>query len=301
MGSKTDSTRTRLPRGVSALATSRGGRGYRATIRRGKAGEVHLGLFANPWHAAFAHEVAAKALRREGGHALEIPQADQPTADEVAAITESVHRRLGIGPPPKSRRPIEVEPTAEDVEILFELTVVGFWRSQAAGDASDAPGSGLDAAARQLVACADLIYWRRSPGHPTPLGAMTRLLGRRLDAAFRSSALTREVLDDDGDDPRRVARWLVHPDTLPGGRGRGFRAEVRHLYAEFFDESPADLPPWADVLGVTPPLTLDRVQSAYRRRSRVAHPDAGGTHAAFIRLQAAYDEAKAYLDDVDRG
>ena len=46
---------------------------------------------------------------------------------------------------------------------------------------------------------------------------------------------------------------------------------------------------------IAPPHTLERIRAAYRARSREAHPDAGGSDAAFVRLRAAYEEARAYL------
>ena len=158
----------------------------------------------------------------------------------------------------------------------------------------------MDAAAGRLVEAAGLLFWSRSAGHPSPLDAMTALLARRLDSAFRRAELTREVLDDDGDEPRRVARWLVLPDTPPPGARPGFprggpglvRRSVRgpgRYVREGFG--------WADVLGVSPPFDPDQVRAAYRARSRSAHPDAGGTDAQFVRLNEAYEERGAYFAD----
>ena len=289
---RNDTSRERLPKGVSALATSRGGRAFRATIRRGKGSEVHLGLYETAWLAAFAYGVAAKTIGRGEGLPVEIPLGEQPTADEVYAITAKVRLRLGLDrPPPRIDLP---EPDRDDLLTFFEVTVVGFWRSQAADDSWGSPGEGLDAAAGQLVAAARLLF--RSRTYPTALEAMTRLVGRRLDAVFRRTDVNRAILDDDGDDPARIARWLVHPDAFTTGRSRGFRDEVVHLYTELFDviDEAGPVPGWADVLKLLPPFSLDRVRAAYRARSRTAHPDVGGTRDEFVRLQAAYDEAKAY-------
>jgi hypothetical protein len=279
---------------VTALARPRGGRGYRATIRRGKGEVVHLGLYETPWLAAFAHATALRALGRDAGPAVEIPQRQQPTAEQVRAIQVKVRRRLGLEPDPARRE--EIPPEAVEIATLFEVTVVGFWRGQAAEDAWDQPGAGLDAAAGQLVEAARLLFWRRAPGDPTPIEALTRLLGRRLDAVFRRADLTREVLDDDGDDPWRIARWLVHPDDF--ATGRGFREEIRHLYADVFGEQDVDAtgrsPAWATVLGIAPPFRPERIRAAYRARSRTAHPDVGGSHDEFIRLREAYEEALAF-------
>ena len=128
---------------------------------------------------------------------------------------------------------------------------------------------------------------------------MTRLLARRLDSAFRRPDLTREVLDDDGDDLWRVARWLVLPDSDAGGRTRGFRDEVRRPLPRPTrgTAGSASHSGWADVLGVSPPFDPEQVRPAYRARSRAAHPDAGGTDARFVRLNEAYEDAKAYFAD----
>jgi hypothetical protein len=124
---------------------------------------------------------------------------------------------------------------------------------------------------------------------------LTRLLARRLDQAFGRADLTREVLDDEGDDEVRIARWLVFPEDRPGG---GFRETIGHLYWEVLggsapgsDSAP---PGWAAVLGIAPPFHSGQVRAAYRARSKEVHPDAGGDHAEFVRLQSAYEEARRY-------
>lgn len=59
----------------------------------------------------------------------------------------------------------------------------------------------------------------------------------------------------------------------------------------------AALPPgpaeehWADVLGISVKASVDQIRDAYRTKVKVAHPDAGGDHAAFIRVQGAYERA----------
>jgi hypothetical protein len=44
-------------------------------------------------------------------------------------------------------------------------------------------------------------------------------------------------------------------------------------------------------LGLKTPATVEQVKRAYRRLSRAAHPDHGGTNEAFIALQAHYEQA----------
>ena len=48
-------------------------------------------------------------------------------------------------------------------------------------------------------------------------------------------------------------------------------------------------------LGLRPPVTLEDVKQAYLARAVVAHPDRGGDPDAFIRLQAAFEEATEYV------
>lgn len=281
----------RLPKGVTALPRARNGRRFLARIRR-KGVEVHLGLYESAGLAGFAFNVAAEAMGRGSRPPNEIPRAEAPDAEGVRRITATVRRRLGLDPP--GRSPEEVAPDPEALLTLFEVTIVGFWREQ--GAESD-PGSGLDAAARRLAESARLVFWSPSAGHPTAPEAIARLVARRLNQAFRRADLTRAILDDDGDDDWRVARWLVLPDAYPAARG--FREEVRFLYPELFEGNPGagpgpGVPAWAAVLGVAPPFSTDRVREAYRARSKSAHPDAGGTHVEFVRLRAAFEEGREH-------
>ncbi|WP_435007700.1 J domain-containing protein [Tundrisphaera lichenicola] len=289
--SQDQATSPRLPKGVSMLPRARSGRRFLAKIRR-KGIEVHLGLYESAGLAAFAFNVASEAMGRGSRPPNEIPRAEQPDAEEVRRITSNVRKRLGLDPP---ARPFdEIPPDPEALLTLFEVTIVGFWRDQAA---QSEPGPGLDAAARRLAESARLVFWNPRAGHPSPTEAITRLVSRRIDQTFRRSDLTRAILDDDGDDDWRVARWLVHPDAFPATRG--FRDEVRFLYSDFFEgtvegSSRAGIPPWATVLGIAPPFSTERVRDAYRARSKSAHPDAGGTHVEFVRLREAFEEARDY-------
>jgi hypothetical protein len=287
-----DGKRERL-RGVTELPESLGERRYRARIRQGKGREVNLGLFPTRWLAGFAYNVAAEALHGDRRPRNAIPRSRQPDADQVRGITARVRRRLGLDEPPPP--PDDQPPGAEALLTLLEITVVGFWRGQVVAQGGD-PGRELDLAAGRLVEAARLLFWSHSSGHPTPQEALARLLAVRLDRTFRRSDLTREVLDDEGDDPVRLARLLVYPDDLPGAGG--FREAIGHLYAELLGETSArsgsTMTTWQAVLGIAPPITSDRVRSAYRSRSKALHPDIGGSHAEFVRLQEAYEEAQRY-------
>ena len=236
--------------------------------------------------------MAAEELHGSGRSQNAIPESEQPTADQVRRITASVRRRLGLeepSPPPGDR-----PPGAESLLTLFEIAVVGFWRDQVAVHGPHLSRD-IESAARRLADAAQVLFWSQASGHPTPLEALTRLLARRLDQSFHRADLTREVLDDEGDDEVRIAFWLVFPDERPGG---GFRQTIARLYAELLgandDESTSARPAWAAVLGIAPPYHSRQVRLAYRARSKEVHPDAGGGQAEFVRLQTAYEQAQQY-------
>jgi hypothetical protein len=289
--SQEQSTTTRPYKGVSTIGRSRNGRRFLAKIRQ-KGVEVHLGLYESSGLAAFAFNVASEAIGRGSRPPNEIPRSEQPDAEAVGTITQRVRTRLGLET--ASRQLEELAPDPEALLTFFEVTVVGFWRNQASQ--SD-PTTGLDAAARRLAEAARLLFWSTSRGQPSASEVLERLLGRRLDQMFHRADLTRSILDDDGDEDWRVARWLVHPDVYP--LARGFVDEVRFLYADHFEgdgqpTTTSGTPHWASVLRVEPPFHLEKIKEAYRARSKAAHPDAGGSHQDFIKLQAAYDEARDY-------
>jgi hypothetical protein len=277
----------RLPKGVSEIERPRGGRRYRAAIRN-KGVEVHLGLYETPAFAAFAFNVASAAIGRGAAPPNEAPRSGGLSADEVRSITSQVRRRLGLDRGESASA--SERPSVEALLTFFEITVVGFWRAEVAADHT---ADSLDAAANRIVDAADLLFWERARGSPDPRHATADLLARRLDFTFRRPELTREVLDDDGDDPWRVARWLAVPET--SAVGRGFREEIRYLYPDFFDEEIEIPSTWPEVLGVAPPLNFKKARDAYRRRSKTLHPDTGGTSSEFIRLHAAYEQAVSYF------
>ncbi len=279
-------------RGVTELPEHDGDQRFRARISRGQGRQVNLGLYPTRGVAAFAYNVAAELLYGAGRSRNEIAATDQPDADQVRRINASVRRRLGLDlpSPPAGDRP----PDADQLLTLFESAVVGFWRNEVVRHDTHR-GRDLDIAARRLAEAAHLLFWSHAPGHPTPREALMRVLGRRLDQAFRRADLTREVLDDECDDEVRIARWLVIPDDRPGG---GFRTTIHHLYWELLgtdaDRTASAPPNWAAVLVIAPPFHSRQVKAAYRARSKQVHPDAGGDHVEFLRLQSAYEDALRY-------
>ncbi|MGD9648483.1 MAG: hypothetical protein AB7U73_22420 [Pirellulales bacterium] len=53
-------------------------------------------------------------------------------------------------------------------------------------------------------------------------------------------------------------------------------------------------PDFLTALGLLPPVSLEDVEQAFRLKVRSAHPDTGGSQAAFLALQQAYEQAKIY-------
>lgn len=54
------------------------------------------------------------------------------------------------------------------------------------------------------------------------------------------------------------------------------------------------------LLGIGPTATLQEAKDAYRRQAKKQHPDAGGTHGAFIALQSAYEHVSQFLKTRER-
>jgi len=48
-------------------------------------------------------------------------------------------------------------------------------------------------------------------------------------------------------------------------------------------------------LGLTMPCTADEVLAAYRRKVKELHPDRGGNRRDFLRLQAHFEQAMAFV------
>ena len=55
-------------------------------------------------------------------------------------------------------------------------------------------------------------------------------------------------------------------------------------------------PPWAAALEVEYPCDVSTVRKAFRRLARTTHPDAGGSHEAFLRVQRVFAEALAAVE-----
>ncbi len=54
-------------------------------------------------------------------------------------------------------------------------------------------------------------------------------------------------------------------------------------------------PDFMVTLGLAPPYVLEDIKQAYRDKVKLAHPDHGGSIAAFNAVQTAFERAQAYL------
>ena len=55
-------------------------------------------------------------------------------------------------------------------------------------------------------------------------------------------------------------------------------------------------PDFMVTLGLAPPYVLEDIKQAYRDKVKLAHPDHGGSIAAFNEVQTAFERAQAYLE-----
>ncbi|AFY94392.1 J domain-containing protein [Chamaesiphon minutus] len=49
------------------------------------------------------------------------------------------------------------------------------------------------------------------------------------------------------------------------------------------------------ILGISPHASLAQIKSAYRQAAAINHPDRGGTHAAMVAINDAYDRLTHHL------
>lgn len=73
--------------------------------------------------------------------------------------------------------------------------------------------------------------------------------------------------------------------------GLSFYVDLRQVFNWGLSDTPTDRPWWVEALNLGDILSAKRVRDAYRRLSKVLHPDAGGTPEAFVHLNKAYKEA----------
>ncbi len=90
-----------------------------------------------------------------------------------------------------------------------------------------------------------------------------------------------------------IAAIAAHIEALRGQERWGV-ADLRQAFAGHAALPPPN--PWWEILDVPQRAPLAAVESAYRKKAKVAHPDGGGDRATWDRLSTAYDAAKRELD-----
>lgn len=90
------------------------------------------------------------------------------------------------------------------------------------------------------------------------------------------------ILDDD------ILQWIA-PRRTHQARQRAPKSRVpAFLYQDYC------------LLQLEACATVKEIKEAYRRLSKVYHPDAGGTHDGFIRLQKSYERVKQWAELTER-
>ena len=127
--SQDQATGERLPKGVTASP----GPGTAGGSWPGSAGRGSRSTSGSTSRPAWRRSPSTSPPRRWAGargRPTRSPGPSSPTPRRSAGSPPSVRRRLGLDPPPA--RPEEVPPDPEALLTLFEVTIVGFWRDQAA-------------------------------------------------------------------------------------------------------------------------------------------------------------------------
>ena len=78
-------------------------------------------------------------------------------------------------------------------------------------------------------------------------------------------------------------------DAPPKNGGRREKTNSSRSVSE-----PAERLPWAVVLGLDGPVSGEQIRRAYRRLSKRAHPDVGGSKEQMQRLNQAYEQAQKW-------
>jgi tetratricopeptide (TPR) repeat protein len=140
------------------------------------------------------------------------------------------------------------------------------------------PGS-LDRAAAQYE-------WvlRQAPGNPTARRGLAAVLRQQRQMSGGQWEHTWRRADTRARAERERRRQ-------EGQRQQQKRAGQRKPHQLM--KKPANLAEALEILKLRPPATRDDIRRAYRTQARMVHPDHGGSHAAMVRLNAAYELALA--------
>lgn len=103
---------------------------------------------------------------------------------------------------------------------------------------------------------------------------------------------------------RIAADWQARWNAEYQARSNAFNATYQQFWQQAQQQSYAyqappyqaprivPKPEWAIVLGVEITATREQIETAYRKAVKTAHPDAGGSHEAMLKLNKAVAEAR---------
>jgi hypothetical protein len=139
----------------------------------------------------------------------------------------------------------------------------------------------FNAATKQWMSVPHRIVHRTSKyvyveQHPSSREDLT---GNWLDAEQPTYRLDRQVLEEQG--------YAFIPATAFLTEGE----EPVFFISERYQWQGNQVPACLQVLQLSWPCTVKEVQEAYRKLVRSAHPDGGGSHDKFLKLQTAYEQA----------
>jgi hypothetical protein len=117
------------------------------------------------------------------------------------------------------------------------------------------------------------IYVEQKPYEPE------RLVGSWLDRDAPTFRLDRAMLEQRG--------YAFVPVTADVDDPLFFTVPYRERVVQY----KGPLPACFSLLGLSFPCTVAEVKAAYRDLAKRAHPDRGGSHGEFLKLQAGYEQA----------
>jgi hypothetical protein len=132
-----------------------------------------------------------------------------------------------------------------------------------------------------LDRAAEQYEWvlRRSPMNVRAKAGLTAVLQERREASHDQQASR---------DRQRQKQWEQRKQ-----RQQRKRAGQQQKPAHRLVKKPTTPAEALRVLNLTPPVTQAEIKRAYREQAQLAHPDHGGSHAAMVVLNAAYELALA--------
>ena len=117
--------------------------------------------------------------------------------------------------------------------------------------------------------------------------AGNRTARRGLTAILRAQQARQREGEREQQRTRQREQRKHYQERKRAGRQRGSASQST--------KQPATLLEALQILNVRPPLSQAAIRRAYRMQARMAHPDHGGSHAAMVRLNAAYELALASI------